>query len=542
MTDEIKYINIKIAFTGHRDPDLTNYCAIRQELKTVLLSIQENEAAPPSGYENKFIIVFGNAIGADKIAMDVCKEIGFTTEEIPSDGFTSKDYNVVADKILKEAKYLVAMWDGTFNKKVGGTSDIVKRFGRNSPNLKHIKCDRLSNHKVINAQSYFGYKFAIGIFIFFLLIDALHLGGLSAEFSSGSELWTYLKKSFLPASLPALTFIVVYVVYKHSNNIKNLFQEFIFPLSIAFYTLVTGYLGFRQIVDSSELHLFNHGDAIFAAANLLTLNSSIFNSSIAKDGIEVCLWLVNARILGGIFLAYAFFIAFSKATGRENIDRLKFWWFRNILSKAYIVIIGDSRKALNMALHSANAKQKVVFLYNGDNEQMEKALDEKDIIFMKGSSTSRFGLGKTYFHKAEKVYVLHTNDEHNFRSTQEMIEIQQDNKDEYPAGDWHVHLSDLKQRDLLMSLKDNLPNLNIQYFDIHQNMARNLILKNEHKALADPNVKTYLAVFFGFNITIFKSGPLYQGKTTSNQSVLSTTRGRINVIISEKISFFISKR
>lgn len=340
-----------------------------------------------------------------------------------------------------------------------------------------------------------GFLSTLAIMAGLSLIDYLHLYGVSTKFDGlaaiGQKIGAASTSILWAAGVPALMFFVVWLIYINTKNIKSLFLEFLFPLTIAAYTLIAGTYGFCQMGDDL-------GNSIFNAANLLTLNSSVFPVNEINGVLQpVNLWLVNARLAGGFFLAYAFFLAFSFATGRENISRLKFWIKRRTSSKPFYVVIGDTKKALFLALDLEKAGKKVVFQHQEADEAVEAMLEGKNIYYMNGNPTSRTGLEKTYFERAEKVYILNESDDKNFRVCQEMIEIMTETKT--VKGNWFVSMHDLRKRTLLTQLMDVLPQTKVQILDLHQNVARRIVLINDQKALADPEIEIYQNVIFGFN-------------------------------------------
>jgi voltage-gated potassium channel Kch len=224
---------------------------------------------------------------------------------------------------------------------------------------------------------------------------------------------------------------------------------------------------------------FNFGDAFFAAANFLTLNNSVFKSFLGDDAIKVNFWIENARMMGGIFLTYAFVLALTLATGKENISRIRFWRFRVVnkflfkffkSKKPFFVVIGDGEKAVSLALDLESEGKRVAFLHQGFGEYTENIISEKKIWYLKGNASSKTGLEKTHFRLAEKVFVLNESEDENFRTVQEMEEILKQESERTDAK-WFVHLSDLRKKSLLTTFISRY----IQTFDIYQNTARRLI-------------------------------------------------------------------
>ncbi|MCU0471221.1 MAG: hypothetical protein MUF58_21795 [Arcicella sp.] len=329
------------------------------------------------------------------------------------------------------------------------------------------------------------------ITLFFLLIDYAEKFpfSFSAKFDSFQNIVQNLKglgwHGWLPSLAVGVYIFSVWMLYISLKNVKAVFLEFIVPLAIVFFTLVSGTIGFLKT------GCFNVGDAFFAAANLLTLNTSVFKSFLANDAGKINFWIENARLMGGVFLTYAFVLALSLATGKENLSRIRFRWFRTFhAKKSFSVVIGDGEKAVALALNLVESGTRVAFLHQGFGEYTENIISEKEIWYLKGNASSKTGLEKTYFSLAEKVYVLNDSDEENFRTTQEMEDIlKQDQtahwfvrwikkiiktKKKETTAHWFVHLTDLRKKSLLTTFVSRY----IQTFDINQNIARRLI--NEH--------------------------------------------------------------
>lgn len=331
------------------------------------------------------------------------------------------------------------------------------------------------------------FLFSLGITALFLFIDYAEKFplSLSAEFDSfeniGRNLWAINEYSSLAIGVYVF---MVWMLYLSLKNVKAVFQEIIVPLAIVIFTLLTGTYGFLQT------GCYNFGDAFFAAANLLTLNTSVFQSFLAQNADKVNFWIENARLMGGLFLTYAFILALSLATGKENISRIRFRIFRelNLISfkifnkkTPFYVVIGDGEKAVSLALNLEKKGQRVAFLHQGFGEYTENILEEKKIWYLKGNASSKTGLEKTYFHLAEKVYVLNDSDEENFRTIQEMEDILKHDKNT-AKPEWFVHLTDLRKKSLLTSF---VKPRYIQTFDINQNIARKLIKENSINRFED---------------------------------------------------------
>ncbi|NOT38077.1 MAG: hypothetical protein HOP11_11945 [Saprospiraceae bacterium] len=343
------------------------------------------------------------------------------------------------------------------------------------------------------------YCFAVSCF--FLINDYFIKYGFSWSFDSISNILRNINNIIFYALIPGLFTLLIRYLYINTKNFRRVYQEFVVPFFMAVFTLILGTYGFLRLPAPK----FSFGDAVFGAANLLTLNSSIFKLSLAETQLsDINLHLYNARVIGGFFLAYAFFLALILAMGRENKDRISFWFYRllaKIWNKEFVVVIGDGRKASNLAYDLYVQKIKVVLLDQCDSEEIKKDLEDKKVYYLTGNATARNGLKNTYFQEASKVYIFNESEEENFRTTQEMIEMTEEICYKYSSNSkyWYAGIQDINKRNLLMSLKDNLPNHVLECFDLNQNIARSLVFRNDEKAIGDTNITKYQVIMLGFN-------------------------------------------
>ena len=291
------------------------------------------------------------------------------------------------------------------------------------------------------------------------------------------EGWFDRSNVLMSLVLLALLWIMGWLAVRYSSAGKLLYN-FIFPMILGIATLILGTFAFH----ATEIANYKTwGDSFFGAANLITLNASELNDIAGRQPI-----LIAARTLGGLTAIYAFILAFSLAAGRESMDRLKFWLFRNSKwfwkSKSFIVVIGEGDKALHLALNLeqennlAWGNSRIVLM----RSQFVELLRDKDIWLITGNLTNQKDLCKTYFWLAREVFVISEEDDENFRIAHELNRVskpvteatqQQVKPERAKKGKWYIHQSELQRRELLQQLSPDYDSA----FSIRENMARKLL-------------------------------------------------------------------
>lgn len=86
----------------------------------------------------------GNALGADKICIEVLNQLKISYEILD----TNQDYEINGQLIASKAQCLIVLWDGVENNKKGGTSDIVRQFRQKAKLIK----DKLRYYQIISQR------------------------------------------------------------------------------------------------------------------------------------------------------------------------------------------------------------------------------------------------------------------------------------------------------------------------------------------------------------------------------------------------------
>jgi len=401
--------------------------------------------------------------------------------------------------------HIIALWDGLYGSGKGGTGNVAECWtsGINSNGkpikrskkeacFHHLPIRRTTNHFPI-ARKFdpkdattvsFQQKMQWVKSVFHPKTKTWHQHLIS--FLSSYKIWLFLlgivvvhhflfirqrmNYDFL-SSLGFLMILVSLIGWFHVryNSARILLQRFIYPLLLGIFTLGLGTYGFYTVYGDV-------GNSFYRAANLFTLTTSDFSTIVPC---KVSHTLLTARNLGAFTIIYTFLLAFALASGRENIDRLAFWWFRlrsTIQSKKnFTVIIGNGERPLHLALnmeeeiHANNKRTRIVLL---SETISERAIKDKKIWLIKGKIALSENLRKTYAYRAKEVFVLSDSNEENFEVAQELHAMYA-GKDKKITSKWYVHQHEVRQREILQKLALK----NDTLFSLNENIIRNLFLK-----------------------------------------------------------------
>ncbi len=467
-------------------------------------------------------LISGTAVGADELGVKALiqkdKFIQITDKKTPNKRHPELDsqvgieyidlskskhsYRVQAEIIVTHARHLIAIWDGVDTGKTGGTSEVVQmwhsgksfdgtvielpKFDRR---LHQLITPRTSNPFPVHRPILFRSN---GERILPTLPPRKNYTWSESRISAQSQftkmkirawIWKYaawalaclliivvvtyilLGESSCVVCHPCFVAILLALgwitwLYHYYKDSRTLLFRFVYPMVLAVLTLTIGTMGFYYGDKPDFL------DAFFSAANLITLNSSAESSEKLTSVIDI------ARLTGGILAGYAFILAFSLAAGRERMNRLKFWLYRRGKKKPFDVVIGDGAIAAQLAMDlAAEEENRVVLLSRDPSGKTDTIIQNSNIWLLKGNLTYSIDLKQTHFDKARYVYVVSTNDEENFRITQELDIInstihQNDNK-----SNWYVLLRDQQQRRLLQEITHK----DLHLFDINAMIARRLL-------------------------------------------------------------------
>jgi len=161
----MKMNEITIGITGHRDIVVTKQ--LKQDIKEFFVNLKDKEIkllSPLAEGADRFVADIYLEVFKDKVNLIV--PMPFNKERYMQDfDDKSKDeflkYLKIADKIFEvknnqgcnyksvgvfvadKSDILLALWDGTFNAKSGGTGDIVAYARDEGREVVHFLCERL---------------------------------------------------------------------------------------------------------------------------------------------------------------------------------------------------------------------------------------------------------------------------------------------------------------------------------------------------------------------------------------------------------------
>lgn len=461
-----------------------------------------------------------------------------------------EQYEELGKFMARFCDHLIALWDGVDGGGIGGTSDVVRMMVQGKsllggPIPQKETPQHLHQYVVPRQKNSFpiGRRFAkadanwpvapvyswvdtpienrhengwrnvrqrlgtlpfwyriIGIAVLVLTAIDIHktwLMGLSVTEATWQNIrqdagtWGIVSSLYLLAGLSYLRFV----------RGRNVLLQFVIPIVLAISVLVLGTIGFY----ATPLGDLDPVDSFFGAANLITLNTSVFSVlGSPEQPILMNIWLKTARILGGFLAGYGFILAFTLATGRENVGQLRFWLYR-LFNGSFSVVLGSGAMAVNLATDLVqNKKQRVVLLTDPIDTTLLNRLSDYQVWLFQGQITDRTAIGKTYFWKADSVYVVDDSDDNNFRCAQELDELYvlknrlswvrqclltdslhwlfcrlparwQEFIHEKPKPNWHVHQQHERQRALLQSI--TRLRLHLHTFSINGNTTRRLLLR-----------------------------------------------------------------
>jgi hypothetical protein len=450
-------IILTVAVTGHRDLREQDISKIKNNLKNKILELQADYP------EHSIHILTGDADGADTLAVQIVNEfdqpkisIIFLKNVVPpakdDDGneiLDDKYYEKQARYIVDNAQLIIALWDGIYTLKKGGTSEVIRMAleGTRKITIHHLVCPRVSNPFPVNtlAKDAIDYKTKV----FNRIPFTVNFSWCILEVNSDN-----LKHQ------------------KDSNGIKKFLERlfkrqliwyFIAPILLSFITIIFGIYGFEQI-NSSEKEIF--GNTFFQAVNLITLNSSVIDEQIQPG-----LILHIARFTGLLTIVFTFIYALLLALKdvREGLIRLR-WRYTD-----FILVIGLSKKSLDLIKSLSREKRRIVILTEVENSVFDNEIMQiPRIIIVRGSISSATMLSSVYALSAKKIFIMSDNDSKNVRAAQELdIMSVKHPKNQTPPIFVHL-LND----DYTRFLRSSLSSITTQtcIFNIYENTVRRLFL------------------------------------------------------------------
>lgn len=459
---------IVIGHCGHRDLLEEDVQVIRRKVESKLKEIT-------GGNLNGFVLITGFAEGADELVARAALSLGMKVilliidkdifprfdqgdlERINSLGQKTNlyvyqlgackrllhqtPYEILGEVLVKHSTHLLALWDGVDTGKRNGTWETVKNFrygelpkGKeaNRSKLHHLFTPRKANH-IPYAHAY---------------LNGLALPRSPYDWESTDTEIINRKRKGIP------------------KNLSDFVYRFIIPVTLAIIVFVTGWFGY--LADNNNIN--KNGNAFFFAANLITLNVSVFEQ-------PASFWTKTARVFGAGLAAYGFGLAFYFALGKENLHRMRFWLSRKLGVK-FSVVIGLDEIAFDIIkdLRSQKSnvlKTRVVVLTPDIHSPYIRLARNEGAWVIIGIPTDSISLQKTYFPHAEQVFVVTDSEEENVRCLMEMDQMASRDK-KSSNEEWFVHIQDKKLKQLLQQSISARTNYALTVFSHAENTARRM--------------------------------------------------------------------
>jgi len=450
---------ITIAVTGHRDLIQQDISTVHALLKNKILELNTEFA------DASLEIITGDAEGADVLAIQIVHEINnpeisFTSLKqlvLPEKDPESKEilddnyYDQQAQYIVDNAQVIITLWDGIFNHKKGGTSEVV-RMALESPRditIHHLICPRDCNLFPVSS----------------LAKDAIDYESKTFNRIPFTISYTWVRHEKIKDNQKSPGEPNAVMKFGKDLVKRQLFWYFIIPVLLTFCTLILGYIGFRQI-DSTNGETF--GNNFFRAVNLITLNSSVIESS--ENG-QPGILLHFARFTGLFTVVFAFIYALLLALKDVRESLIRLWW-RN---KDFVLVMGLSKKSVDLIKSLSIENTRIVVLTEQENYVFENELKQlRHLSVVRGSLSSATMLNAVYALKASKIFIMSDDDSKNVRAAQE-LDIMCKKQADSSIPQIFVHLLN---DDYTNFLRPSLNKIQSQtcIFNIYENTVRRLFL------------------------------------------------------------------
>lgn len=448
-------------------------------------------------------IISGNAgEGADRLIAEIAQELGIRLRSLSKEDFKQCEirpepnetdiqkkqreekeiqcyYNALAKYISENSKYLIAVWDGVFNYKAGGTSDTVKMALESKRHIAiyHLICPRVSNHFPVNSLAAHAIDYKARVFsrIPFTVNFTWTERTTDKTPKDKNHTYQYFKdiRTFLGKTFK-----------------RQLFWYFMIPVMLSIVTIILGTYGFGKIYKDDCANNF------FRAVNLITLNESVIEAEMLSDGeiIKPGFGLEFARITGLLTIIFAFIYALLLALKdfRENFIRL-IWRYRE-----FNVVIGLSERSMDLIKSLSGKNKPVVLLTERESSAYDNELQQiPRLIVVRGSLSSASMLQTVYAMKAKEIFILSDNDTKNIRAAQE-LDIMSKQKDANTPKIF-VHLQNEDSNKFLRNSLSHIHNYTT-IFNIYENIARRLFLHfPPDRFYQSPGSNVLQAVIIGFD-------------------------------------------
>lgn len=404
-----------------------------------------------------------------RIGLPGCCKASYTSEE------REEQYEKLGEFLIQYSAHLLVLWDGVYNGKRGGTSEVVRMAleGEGAGMLHHLVCPRQSNPFPVAVLLPETECFREGKFQ--RIPFAVHYSWIDIR----------LPLPKVPDTKKASSFWLSSVLW-----------VYILPIVVVGLTLLLGGWGFHTL-DSEENWINN----LFKAVNLLT-----FNESVLPDHGEGNIFLLVGRFLGLLFTFSAFSYGFYLALHKQRADALRWWWK---LRRDFVLVLGLNQKSFTLIVDLIrNHKKRVVVLESLDENPYFKEVKALGAVVVQGNLYSKTILQELHLSDASRVYVMSESDTDNVRALQEM--------DQYPESravastkDWYVQIENGPQRDYAPGSLSADTRYRTKIFTLHENTVRRLLLyKPIDRFYQTPQADTACALIIGF-------GPLGKELTRS---------------------------
>tara|TARA_R110002124_G_scaffold287257_7_gene472066 strand:+ start:34267 stop:36756 length:2490 start_codon:yes stop_codon:yes gene_type:complete len=476
---------LSIGISGHIDLIHGDFNFIKKRIKEKIEKI--TKGLLPSDV----VLYTGMAKGADSLTAEVALDLGIRVVAVRSilnkdeplpNGIEKKVlpnhfleneaqlyYVVLGDFLVQNSDHLLVLWDGIYNGKKGGTSEVV---------LKALNSQRkFSLHQLVVPRKQNPYPLAN------LLKESLNFRNEKFQRIPFTVHFSWIE---LVLPLEKKESLVKKWLRISLHFLKSkIFLSFCLPIILVVLTISLGALGFSEISP-----WITNENAFYKAVNLLTLSESVI---ISPKNLPTSLQV--ARLLGLITTMSAFAIAFFLALGNEW-KRVRLSIFRLIYKARYTLVIGSGEKSFDLIKDLSQAGKKIVWLVSTDSVLFAEEVDRMGVILIKGQSHSEDTLKKVHYQSANEIFLMDDDDTKNIRGALELDRLT-------PSGSlkqkWYVHIQSKSQRQLLTTHIRKEFWANIHVFDTNENTARRLQLYYPFdRFYQSPDTNTTHVVVFGF--------------------------------------------
>lgn len=454
--------SLSIGISGHIDLIPKDFPFIKERLKEKLEKLIKGISL------SDVVLYTGMAEGADSLTAEVAIKLGIRVVALRStlnkdeplpDGIEKQllknhfsaneeelSYDALGYFLVQKCDHLLVLWDGIYNGKKGGTSEVV---------LKALNSQRkLSLHHMVVPRTQNKYPLAN------LLQESLNFDKNKFQRIPFTVHFSWIDLD-LPLVKTSNFFSRLIIDGKHFLK-SQLFLSFLLPLIFVIATILLGRAGFLTL--DPELSPSN---AFFKAVNLLTFNDSVI---ITPEDLPNS--LQAARYIGLLTTLAAFAFAFFLALGNEW-QRAKLFFLQLIFPSRYTLVIGSGEKCFDLVKDLRQTKKKVVWLVSTDSSLFAEEVSRMGVILVHGQSHSESMLNKIHYKKAREIFLMDDEDTNNIRG---VLELDRLSDNVIRSQQWYVHIQNRQQREFLSNHIHGKSWQHLHVFDTYENTARRLQL------------------------------------------------------------------